>query len=243
MTGTTAVTEPQTPASAPLLVELFTEELPPKALKRLGDAFADGVAAGLAQHGLIDGDPAGRQTFATPRRLAVLLPAVIERAPDRRVELKGPSLKVGLDAQGEPTQALHKWAAKQGVAIDALRRGSDGKQDVFFADSVVSGQTLDAVLQAVIDDALARLPIPKVMQYQLADGHTSVSFVRPAHGLIALHGERVVPARVLATPGDVSPRVTLDYPASGGHVGFAAGSLPGRFDWLPARVLAFLDRR
>ncbi|MFT4103951.1 MAG: glycine--tRNA ligase subunit beta, partial [Burkholderiaceae bacterium] len=198
MTGTTAVTEPQTPASAPLLVELFTEELPPKALERLGDAFADGIAAGLAQHGLLAGDPAdGRQTFATPRRLAVRLPAVIERAPDRRVELKGPSLKVGLDAQGAPTQALHKWADRQGVAIDALRRGSDGKQEVFFADSVVQGQTLDAVLQSVIDDALGRLPIPKLMQYQLADGRTSVSFVRPAHGLVALHGNRVVPATVL----------------------------------------------
>ena len=183
-------------ASAPLLVELFTEELPPRALKRLGDAFCEGIVEGLRSRGLaaegvrVDG-------FATPRRLAARVAAVAALAPDRSVEVKGPSVKVGLDAAGVPTQALLKWAEKQSAPIESLTRASDGKQECFWYRSTVRGESLDAVIDAVIEQALSKLPIPKTMQYQLADGRTTVSFVRPVHGLLVLHGARLLEASVL----------------------------------------------
>ena len=180
----------------PLLIELLTEELPPKALARLGDAFANTIVEGLRQQGLAPSD-GGFEVFATPRRLAVCVAAVREQADDRAVEIKGPSVSVGLDAQGQATLALKKWAEKQGAQVDALTRASDGKQECFYLRSNVTGAALTQAIQPLIEQAIARLPIPKLMQYQLADGHTSVSFVRPAHGLVVLHGQTVLPAAVL----------------------------------------------
>ena len=181
---------------APLLVELFTEELPPKALSRLGESFAATIAEGLRAQGLAPAD-AAVERFATPRRLAVRVADVRERAEDRAVETKGPSVSVGLDAAGRPTTALLKWAEKQGAPIEALVRASDGRQECFWFRSTAPGATLEQAVQPLVEQALAKLPIPKVMQYQLADGRTSVSFVRPAHGLVVLHGAHVVPASVL----------------------------------------------
>jgi glycyl-tRNA synthetase beta chain len=180
----------------PLLVELLTEELPPKALARLGDSFANTIVDGLRQQGLapVDGS---FEVFATPRRLAVCMAAVREQADDRAVEIKGPSVAVGLDAQGQATLALKKWAEKQGAQVDALTRASDGKQECFYLRSTIAGAALSQAIQPLIEQAIARLPIPKLMQYQLADGHTSVSFVRPAHGLVVLHGKTVLPAAAL----------------------------------------------
>ena len=179
-----------------LLIELFTEELPPKALSRLAEAFAATIVEGLRGQGLA---PAGgaSDVFATPRRLAVRIADVRERADDRAVEVKGPSVAVGLDSAGAPTVALRKWADRQGASIEQLVRASDGKQECFFHRSTVPGATLAEAVPGLLEQAVARLPIPKVMQYQLADGHTSVSFVRPAHGLVVLHGARIVPASVL----------------------------------------------
>ncbi|RPH46544.1 MAG: glycine--tRNA ligase subunit beta [Burkholderiales bacterium] len=180
----------------PLLIELFTEELPPKALARLGDSFATTLVDGLRAQGLA---PAGGtfDVFATPRRLAVRIADVRGRAEDRAVEVKGPSVAVALDAAGAPTLALRKWADKQGARVEDLVRASDGKQECFFHRSTASGSSLAQAVQPLIEQALAKLPIPKVMQYQLADGRTNVSFVRPAHGLVVLHGSQVVPASVL----------------------------------------------
>jgi glycyl-tRNA synthetase beta chain len=181
---------------APLLIELLTEELPPKALARLGASFATTLTDGLRQQGLAPS--AGTvDVFATPRRLAVRVHDVRERADDRAIEVKGPSVSVGLDAQGEPTLALRKWAEKQGAAVSSLVRASDGKQECFYFRSTAAGATLDQAVSPLVNQAISKLPIPKVMQYQLADGITDVSFVRPAHGLIALHGERVLPAQAL----------------------------------------------
>jgi len=180
----------------PLLIELFTEELPPKALARLGESFASTIADGLRAHGLAPAQAAVAR-FATPRRLAVRVAEVAERAPDRAIELKGPSVAVALDAAGEPTLALRKWADKQGATPAQLVRASDGKQECFYLRTTAPGATLEQALPALLEQAIARLPIPKVMQYQLADGTTSVSFVRPAHGLVVLHGARVVPASLL----------------------------------------------
>ena len=182
-----------------LLVELFVEELPPKALKALGEAFAEGLANGLARQQLKQ--PSRDWTaFASPRRLAVHLPKVAENAADRVEQVKLMPVSVGIAADGQATPALLKKLASLGAdasLVGSLQRKVDGKAEVLFLDRSVQGATLAEGLQKALDDALAGLPIPKVMQYQLEDGWTSVNFVRPAHGLVALHGADVVPVRAL----------------------------------------------
>jgi glycyl-tRNA synthetase beta chain len=183
----------------PLLVELFVEELPPKALPKLAAAFARGIAAGLHSEGLAAA-AASFTEFATPRRLAVRVDGVAERAADRAVSHKLMPTSVGLTAAGEATPALAKKLAALGAdasAVARLVRRLDGKSETLYLDAVAPGAGLAEGLQRALDRVLAQLPIPKVMQYQLADGWTSVSFVRPAHGLVALHGSEVVPVRVL----------------------------------------------
>ncbi len=182
-----------------LLVELFVEELPPKALKMLGEAFAQSIAEALAGQQLRQ--PLRDWTaFASPRRLAVHVPQVAVQAADRVERIKLMPVAVGLAADGRATPALAKKLAALGADADAvatLSRQLDGKGETLFLERTVSGATLAEGLQAALDEAIARLPIPKVMQYQLADGWTSVNFVRPAHGLVALHGADVVPVRAL----------------------------------------------
>ncbi|WP_028356741.1 glycine--tRNA ligase subunit beta [Bordetella petrii] len=183
----------------PLLVELLTEELPPKALQKLGQAFAEGVRATLGRHGLL-ADGCQAVPYATPRRLAVRLSAVLGQAPDQAYAEKLMPVKVGLDADGKPTPALlKKLAAKglEGADPAALARESDGKQDYLVARGTAAGARLADGLQEGLQAAIDGLPIPKVMRYQLADGVTTVKFVRPAHGLVALHGADVVPVAAL----------------------------------------------
>jgi glycyl-tRNA synthetase beta chain len=185
--------------TAPLLVELLVEELPPRALKALGAAFADGIGNGLIRAKL-KAAASDWTSYATPRRLAVLIPDVLHRAVDRAEEIKLMPASVGLNAAGDATPALLKRLAAIGAdagVVPRLKRRVDGKSEILFLDSVVAGLSVSEGLQLSLDEALARLPIPKVMQYQLADGWTSVSFVRPAHGLVALHGDTVVPVRAL----------------------------------------------
>jgi len=187
-----------------LLVELFVEELPPKALKKLGDAFAQVLGQKLVAQGLAPQD-AVVTPFASPRRLAALITGVLAKAADRAVSQKLMPVAVGLDASGQPTPALLKRLGALGAdasAVAGLRRAPDGKAEALFFDSVAPGVDLAAGLQAALDDALAQLPIPKVMTYQLESGcelpgWTSVQFVRPAHGLVALHGSNVVPVKAL----------------------------------------------
>jgi glycyl-tRNA synthetase beta chain len=187
--------------TAHLLIELFTEELPPKALSKLSEAFSGAIHAYLVEQGLAATDSVVER-FASPRRLAVRVSDVISQASPRTVEVKGPSVKVGLDAAGAPTQALIKWAERQGADVKLLSRANDGKQECFFWRTTLPGKTLAACIDEMLSAALAALPIPKLMQYQLADGVTSVSFVRPAHRLIALHGDQIVPASVLGLRSD-----------------------------------------
>ena len=182
-----------------LLVELFVEELPPKALKKLGEAFAAVLTEGLRAQGLA-GEHSATTAFASPRRLAAHVSAVSAFAEDKAVPQKLVPVSVGLDAAGKPTPALLKKLASLGAdasAVPTLQRKVDGKAEALFFDSVVKGATLAEGLQKALTEALAKLPIPKVMQYQLADGWTSVNFVRPAHGLVALHGADVVPVTAL----------------------------------------------
>jgi len=182
-----------------LLVELFVEELPPKALKRLGEAFAAGIADSLRVQGLVEAD-AGVTPFASPRRLAVHISRVADQAAERAVAQKLMPVSVALTADGQASPALLKKLAALGLVADCLpqlRRAPDGKAETLFYDSVMAGATLAAGLQKALDEALARLPIPKVMSYQIEDGWRTVNFVRPAHGLVALHGREVVPVAVL----------------------------------------------
>ena len=185
--------------SQPLLIELFTEELPPKALPKLEQAFAQGVCDALQAQGLLA--TANTVTaFASPRRLAVRLSQVLALAPEQPFAEKLMPVKVGLDAQGQATPALQKKLAAKGWAdlpLSALERESDGKQEYLVARGTAPGLALTEALQAAIETSLAALPIPKVMKYQLADGVTTVKFVRPAHALVALFGAQVIPATVL----------------------------------------------
>jgi len=182
-----------------LLVELFVEELPPKALKKLGESFAAVLADSLKAQGLAPAD-AAVTSFASPRRLGVHVTGVAAKAADKAVQQKLMPVAVALAADGKPTPALLKKLASIGAGpevVPQLKRQPDGKAEALFWDSVQPGATLAQGLQKALDETLAKLPIPKVMSYQLADGWTDVKFVRPAHGLVALHGADVVPVQAL----------------------------------------------
>jgi glycyl-tRNA synthetase beta chain len=182
----------------PLLVELLTEELPPKALDSLGQAFAHGIAGGLTKLGLAP-EGAAVDVFATPRRLAVRVGGVLPKAPDQPRREKLLPVAVGIGPDGQASAALRKKLAAMNAAhvtLDQLERASDGKQESLFYSFVATGIALADGLQQVLTDTVAKLPIPKVMRYQTPDGE-DVHFVRPAHRLIALHGDRIVPVSVL----------------------------------------------
>ena len=186
-------------SSKNLLVELFVEELPPKALKKLGEAFAQTLVHALKNAGLAP-STAIVTAYASPRRLAAHVTDVADIAADKPVTHKLMPVAVGLDGGGKATPALLKKLAALGAdgsAVAGLRRENDGKTEVLFHDSLTRGSTLAEGLQKALEAALAGLPIPKVMSYQLHDGWSSVHFVRPAHKLVALHGGDVVPVSVL----------------------------------------------
>lgn len=193
--------------TAPLLIEILTEELPPKALQALGTAFAEGLRHHLSTHELI-ADASELKVFASPRRLGVHLTQVRAQAPDRQFEQKLVPVSVGLDAQGAATPALVKKLeslglpldlahieVEGGAAVNATAKG--GKPAILVYRGIRSGKTLHEGLQAALLSTLEKLPIPKVMSYQLADGLTTVQFVRPAQGLLALHGADIVPIQAL----------------------------------------------
>ena len=187
-----------------LLVELLTEELPPKVLSRLGEVFAAQIHAGLAGRKLLTaGDD--YQWFATPRRLAILVPGVVAVAADASVTEKIMPVSVALDAAGQPTQALLKKLESKGIPVSEIakfEKRMDGKSETFFYEATVKGVRLEDVLGTVVGDALKKLPIPKVMRW----GDSDHQFVRPVHGLVLLHGERVVPGDVLGLSSGNSTR-------------------------------------
>lgn len=200
-----------------LLVELFVEELPPKALKKLGEAFSTVLLDQLKAQGLASADSVVTP-YASPRRLAAYVTAVAGKAADKAVQQKLMPVSVGLDAAGQATPALLKKLQALGAdvsdaprAVAALKRAPDGKAEALFYDSVVPGATLEVGLQKALDEAISKLPIPKVMSYQLETdcelpGWSSVNFVRPAHGLVALHGSAVVPVQALGLRAGNSTR-------------------------------------
>lgn len=182
-----------------LLVELFVEELPPKALKKLGESFAGVLLEQLQAQSLAHAD-SKLTAFASPRRLAAHITHVAPQAADKAVSQKLMPVSVGLDAEGKATPALLKKLQALGTdasAVSSLKRAPDGKAEALFYDSTVKGATLAEGLQKALAESIARLPIPKVMTYQLADGWSDVKFVRPAHSLVALHGRDIVPVEAL----------------------------------------------
>ena len=225
-----------------LLVELFTEELPPKALIKLGAAFANGIANGLKARDFL-GENAVVESFATPRRLAVLISDVRATSPDKQIREKILPVSVALDANGNASAPLIKKLAAMGFShlqVADLERAMDGKAESFFTAYTAKGSNLQQGLQAALEESLAKLPIPKLMSYQLPNGET-VQFVRPAHRLIALHGAEIVAISVL---GLQAGRSTL------GHRFLAPGEvvLESASDYAQAllekgKVIANLDAR
>ncbi|MCY7308371.1 MAG: glycine--tRNA ligase subunit beta [Rhodoferax sp.] len=206
MTGATQeppVAQPLGPVDS-LVIELLVEELPPKALRRLGEAFSSFLVASLRAQGLVS-PTAVSTTFATPRRLAVHIDAVADQGASEVQSQKLMPVSVGLDATGHATPALLKKLQSLGAGgnvVTGLRRAGDGKAESLFLDNVVEGTPLADGLQKALNAATSGLPIPKMMRYQLESdcelpGWSSVSFVRPAHGLLALYGAVVVPLQAL----------------------------------------------
>ena len=182
-----------------LLIELFVEELPPKALKNLGEAFAQLLADSLKAQGLA-AQSAEITDYASPRRLAVHVAHVLAQAADKTITQKLMPVSVGLDASSNATPALIKRLNSMGLdesAAAKLTKQMDGKNEALFLDVTQKGVALKDGLQIALNEAITKLPIPKVMTYQLADGWTSVNFVRPAHGLVALHGSDVIAVTAL----------------------------------------------
>ena len=188
--------------NASLLVELFTEELPPKALKQLAEAFGARLQDGLVRAQLKDAATADTRIYATPRRLAVLIRDVRSKAADRIESKKLMPAKVAFGADGKPSAALAKRLEKEGATADQIERRIEGDAEYAFLTQTIPGATLAAGLQLALQEAIAKLPIPKLMSYQLADGSTTVQFVRPAHGLVALHGNEIVEVSILGLKAD-----------------------------------------
>ncbi len=173
-------------AADTLLVELLTEELPPKSLSALSTHFADEILNGLVRHQLKLRDFAGRRIFATPRRLATLIPDVLAHGQDRSNEVQGPSVTA-------PREAVAGFARKNGVSVEALAQQDTPRGRVFVARTSIKGASLLAVLPEIVGEAVKKLPVRKAMRW----GSGEALFARPVHGLVMMHGKRVIPGAVL----------------------------------------------
>ncbi|MDZ7752212.1 MAG: glycine--tRNA ligase subunit beta [Gammaproteobacteria bacterium] len=218
--------------SAPMLLEVGTEELPPTALKGLGEALARGFAAGLDKAGLAHG---AVTMFATPRRLAVLVEDLERRQPDRETERRGPAVKAAFDADGMPTKAAQGFARSCGVPVEDLARVATDKGEWLAYTVHEQGQDATELLPAIAAAALDHLPIPKRMRW----GERSAEFVRPVHWVLFLHGADVVPCRLLETPAGNTTRghrfhhpaaITVDHPHHYRELLRAPGRVVADFD-------------
>jgi glycyl-tRNA synthetase beta chain len=225
-----------------LLVELFTEELPPKALNTLGNAFADLLAQSLRDDGLLNANSSVK-ALASPRRLACQITQVSAVAPEKTIQERLLPVKIGLDEQGQPSAPLLKKLASLGlenVPVSQLEVLSDGKQDVLHISRTQTGKSLADGLNKALEVATTKLPIPKVMSYQRPDGST-VHFVRPAHSLLALHGDNVLPVQVL---GLEAGRTTLGHRfLSQGHLSIQSADTYEAQLENEGKVIAAFDKR
>ncbi|MDR3391056.1 MAG: glycine--tRNA ligase subunit beta [Sulfuriferula sp.] len=177
--------------NASLLIELQTEELPPKSLQKLSDAFSGGIAAALKAQGFVD-DIGAVTAYATPRRLAVCIPQVAAIQPPRQIERKGPAVAAGMK-DGQPTPALTGFARSCGVDVSELTTMHDGKQECYVYRTTQTGEPLAQHLSGMVAEVLKKLPVAKLMRW----GDSDVEFVRPVHGLIMLHGADVIAGELL----------------------------------------------
>jgi len=189
------------PATATLVVELLTEELPPKSLRLLSEAFGSTLFETLRERGFA-GPRSELSIYATPRRLAALITQVVGRTSDKPHAIRGPSVAQGLDSAGNPTQALAGWMNKNGIRFDQLARENDPKGERFIYHTVTQGDILENALDQVLGDVIRKLPVRKIMRW--GDGESQ--FVRPVHGLVMLHGKRVIPGAVLGVPAGNTTR-------------------------------------
>ena len=184
--------------SAALLVELFTEELPPKTLKRLGDSFAQSVFQSLNQVHLI-GANAKLQSFASPRRLALLIEDVLPQAPDHPVREKLLPTSIAFDERGQASAPLQKKLAALGYAntpISQLEKSGEGKNEALYLNVSAKGANLQSSLQVAVEEAIKQLPIAKMMHYQVHNANgdlQDVEFARPVHRIVAMHGSHILP--------------------------------------------------
>ena len=183
-----------------LLIELLTEELPPKALERLSISFADDVFAALREQGLAQ-ENSVCTPYATPRRLALTVTNVLGQQADRLLERKGPAVTAARDADGKISKALEGFMRSVGVVYEQLKIVHDGKADYFAASIEQKGKPLEEYLADMVMQALKKLPIPKLMRW----GDTDHQFVRPVKSLVMMHGDRVIKGEIL---GCVSSNVT-----------------------------------
>ena len=221
---------------ATLLIELLTEELPPKSLARLGLSFREQMQKALAEAGFIDAGNEGRW-FATPRRLALQFDDCLENQPDRVIEKKGPAVASAVGADGKPTKALEGFMRSAGVDFAQLEKLSDGKAEYFVARFNKTGGRIDEHVSTMVEAALKKLPVAKLMRW----GAGEAQFVRPVHGLILMHGGRIIDGQVL---GLISDNVTR------GHRFMSVGviDIPRAEDYetvleTQGRVIASFDKR
>jgi glycyl-tRNA synthetase beta chain len=175
------------------LVEIGAEEMPPKSLAALGEAFRDGLAAGLEAAGLSHG---AARAFMTPRRLAVSVAKLLDRQPEQRIERRGPPVSAAFDAAGKPTRAATAFADSCGVDLDALTRIKDNKGEFLFCRATRAGAPAAKLLPGIVRAALDGLPIARRMRW----GEGNVQFVRPVHWVVMLHGDAIVPCEILGIP-------------------------------------------
>ncbi|WP_434628800.1 glycine--tRNA ligase subunit beta [Chromobacterium sp. CV08] len=221
--------------NATLLIELLTEELPPKALPRLAASFAQTITEELKRMQFAAAD-AEAVVYASPRRLAVQLPGVLAVQPEQRITRQGPAAAAGLK-DGQPTPALAGFARSCGVEVSELSIVNNGKQDVYAYSSTKAGEALSAVLAEVVALALKKLPAPKLMRW----GDSDMQFVRPVHGLVMLHGGQVVAGEVL---GLSSGNVTRGHRfLSQGEVVIAGADGYARAMHEEGKVIASFDAR
>ena len=193
-----------------LLIELLTEELPPKSQKQLGVAFAKSVKEFLVKHHLAN-ETSEDSVFSTPRRIGIYLKDVKDEAANQNTSIKLMPASIGFDVSGKPTEALLKKLHGIGLdqkAVSLIIKKNESNNEVLYIDKDVEGAKLKDIIAECISSCLTRLPIKKMMSYQLSDGWTTVNFVRPAHGLIILHGANIIKTNVL---GIESNRSTLGH--------------------------------
>ncbi len=177
------------------LVEIGTEELPPKALRSLAESFAANFTAELDNAGLAHGTV---QWFAAPRRLALKVANLAEAQPDREIEKRGPAIARAFDAEGKPSKAAEGWARGCGITVDQAERLTSDKGEWLLYRAHVKGESTEALLPNMVATSLAKLPIPKLMRWGASDVH----FVRPVHTVTLLLGDKVIPATILGIQSD-----------------------------------------